>query len=95
MRKVGRARAMGETAGFVKFVVDVETDELLGMHVLAHAAGELLPQGILMMQTEDRSIAPLTSCMCVHPTLSEGVKAAVTNLKPIEAVSTAMGNIKD
>ena len=95
MRKVGRARAMGETAGFVKFVVNVETDELLGMHVLAHAAGELLPQGILMMQTEDRSIAPLTSCMCVHPTLSEGVKAAVTNLKPIEAVSTAMGNIKD
>ena len=95
MRKVGRARAIGETAGFVKFVVDVETDELLGMHALAHAAGELLPQGILMLQTEDRSIAPLTSCMCVLPTLSEGMKAAVTNLKPLEAVSTAMGNIEE
>ncbi len=95
MRRVGRARAIGETAGFVKFVVDAETDELLGMHVLAHAAGELLPQGILMLQTEDRSIAPLTSCICVHPTLSEGVKAAVTNLKPLEAVSTAGGNLED
>ena len=95
MRKVGRARAIAETAGFAKFVVDVETDELLGMHVLAHAAGELLPQGILMLQTEGRSIAPLVSCMCAHPTLSEGVKAAVTNLKPIEAVSTAMGDIED
>jgi len=95
MRRVGRARAMGEAAGFVKFVVDAETDELLGMHVLAHAAGELLAQGILMLHTKDRSIAPLTSCICVHPTLSEGVKAAVTNLKPLEVVSTASGNLDD
>lgn len=94
MSKVGRARAMGETAGFVKFVVDAETDEMLGMHVLSHAAGELLPQGILMLQSKDRSIAPLVNCMCVHPTLSEGVKAAVTHLKPLEAVSTATGNLE-
>ena len=95
MRKVGRARAIGETAGFVKFVVDADTDELLGMHLLAHAAGELLPQGLLMLQTEGRSIAPLLSCMCAHPTLSEGVKAAVTKLKPVESVSTAMGDIEE
>ena len=95
MKRVGRARAMGEAAGFVKFVVDAETDELLGMHVLSHAAGELLPQGLLMLQTEDRSIAPLTSCICVHPTLSEGVKTAVTNLKPLEAVSTPTGNLDE
>ena len=93
MRKVGRARAMGETAGFVKFVVDSENDELLGMHVLAHHAGELLTQGLLMLQTPERSIAPLINCMCVHPTLSEGVKAAVTKLKPLEAVSTPVGNL--
>ena len=28
MRKVGRAKALGETAGFIKFVVDSDTDEL-------------------------------------------------------------------
>ena len=95
MKRVGRARAMGEAAGFVKFVVDAETNELLGMHILAHAAGELLPQGLLMLQSEDRSIAPLTSCIYAHPTLSEGVKAAVTNLKPVEAESTHKGNLDD
>ncbi len=64
------------------------------MHVLAHIGGDLLPQGILMLQTAERTIAPLTNCMCVHPTLSEGVKAAVTHLKPVEAVATAMGDIE-
>ncbi len=91
MRAVGRARAMGETAGFVKFVVDAETNELLGMHVLAHMGADLLPQGILMMH--GGSIDPLQACVCVHPTLSEGVKAAVVNLKPLEAVSTASGDL--
>ncbi len=59
MAAVGRARAMGETEGFVKFVVDADTDELLGMHVLAHLGADLLPQGILMMHTAERTIAPL------------------------------------
>ncbi len=91
MRAVSRARAMGEIAGFVKFVVDAETNELLGMHVLAHMGADLLPQGILMMHTG--SIDPLQACVCVHPTLSEGVKAAVTKLKPLEAVATATGDL--
>jgi len=91
MRAVGRARAIGETAGFVKFVVDAETNELLGMHVLAHMGADLLPQGILMMH--GGSIDPLQACVCVHPTLSEGVKAAVAKLKPLEAVATATGDL--
>ncbi len=91
MRAVGRARAIGETLGFVKFVVDADTNELLGMHVLSHMGADLLPQGILMMHTG--SIDPLQACICVHPTLSEGVKAAVVNLKPLEAVLTATGDL--
>ncbi len=91
MRAVGRARAIGETLGFVKFVVDADTNELLGMHVLSHMGADLLPQGILMMHTG--SIDPLQACICVHPTLSEGVKAAVANLKPLEAVLTATGDL--
>ncbi len=91
MRVVARARAIGETAGFVKFVVDAQTNELLGMHVLAHMGADLLPQGILMMH--GGSIDPLQACVCVHPTLSEGVKAAVVNLKLLEAVATAAGDL--
>lgn len=93
MRVVGRARAMGETTGFVKFVVDSETNELLGLHILTHMGADLLPQGILMMHTG--SIDPLQACICVHPTLSEGVKAAAVNLRPLEAVATATGDLPE
>ena len=95
LRRVGRAIAMGETKGFVKFIVDADTDELLGMHVLSHIGADLLPQGIVMLHTSERTIAPLTNCICVHPTLSEGVKTAVTSLEPIEAVPTATGDVPD
>jgi hypothetical protein len=39
------------------------------MHVPSHIGADLLPQGILMLDTSDRSIAPLTNWICVHPTL--------------------------
>jgi pyruvate/2-oxoglutarate dehydrogenase complex dihydrolipoamide dehydrogenase (E3) component len=82
LKGVARARAMGETAGFIKFVVDAQTDALLGMHVLAHIGADLLPQGILLLNTEGRRMTPMTECICVHPTFSEGVKAAATSLQP-------------
>lgn len=74
-------------------MVDADTDELLGMHVIAHIGADLLPQGILMMHTAERTIAPLTDCICVHPTLSEGVKAAVSDLRLVEAVPMATGDL--
>ncbi len=93
MRAVGRARAIGETAGFVKVVVDAQTNELLGMHILAHMGADLLPQAILMMHAG--TVDPLQACVCVHPTLSEGVKAAAVNLKPLVATATATGDLPD
>jgi len=88
MSKVGRARAMGETNGFVKFVIDGETDELLGMHVLAYHGADLLAQGVIAMAGTG-TLAPLTDCICIHPTFSEGVKAAAGNLRPVEILDAA------
>lgn len=78
MEAVSRAHALGETAGFIKLVVDASTDELLGMHILAHMAADLLPQAVLGMNVG--SIAPLRASVYTHPTLSEGIKAAIANL---------------
>lgn len=88
MAKVGRARAMGETKGFVRFVVDEKTDELLGMHVLAYHGADLLAQGVIAMAGTG-TLAPLTDCICIHPTFSEGVKAAAGNLRPAEIPGAA------
>ena len=36
----GRARSMNETSGFVKFIADADTDELLGCHIIGPGAGD-------------------------------------------------------
>jgi len=80
VRAISRARAMGEGRGFVKVVTDAATDRLLGMHLLAPMGADLLPQAVLMMQTG--SAAPLRDVVYIHPTLSEGVKAAASKARP-------------
>lgn len=95
LRRVGRAIAMAETQGFIKVVVDADTDQLLGMHVLSHIGADLLPQGVAMLHTPERSIDPMIDAIYPHPTLSEGVKAAVTSLKSAAAVPTAAGDLAE
>jgi hypothetical protein len=40
------------------------------------------------------TLAPLTDCICIHPTFSEGVKAAAANLRPLE-IPDAAGDLPD
>jgi dihydrolipoamide dehydrogenase len=71
----GRARSMGETRGFVKFVADARTDELLGAHMIGPNVSELISEVVLGF--EYRASAE-DICMTVHahPTLSEVTKEA-------------------
>ena len=82
MRRVGRAIAIGETEGFIKVVVDGDTEELLGLHMISHFGADLLPQGVAMLHTPERGIGPLAEALYPHPTLSEALKTAVTSLRP-------------
>jgi dihydrolipoamide dehydrogenase len=71
----GRARSMGESAGFVKFVADAKTDELLGCHMIGPNVSELIAEVVLGFEyrasSEDIGITVHS-----HPTLSEAVKEA-------------------
>jgi dihydrolipoamide dehydrogenase len=71
----GRARSMGETAGFVKFVADAHTDELLGCHIIGPNASELVAE--LVLGFEYRATAEdIGITVHAHPTLSEATKEA-------------------
>ena len=71
----GRARAMGSTDGFVKFVTDAATDEILGCHMIGPNVGDLLSEVVLAM--EYRGTADdVGETVHSHPTLSEVVKEA-------------------
>jgi dihydrolipoamide dehydrogenase len=71
----GRARALGETAGLVKFLAHAKTDEILGVHVMGPFAGELIAEAVVAM--EFRGSSEDIGMIChAHPTLSEAMKEA-------------------
>ena len=71
----GRARAMGETEGFVKILADKTTDRVLGAHILGPDAGTLIAE--LVTAVEFGASAEDVARTChAHPTLSESVKEA-------------------
>ena len=71
----GRARAMGETDGFVKLLADKTSDRLLGAHIIGPDAGTLIAE--LTTALEFGASAEDVARTChAHPTLSEAVKEA-------------------
>jgi dihydrolipoamide dehydrogenase len=71
----GRARSMGESAGFVKFVADAKTDELLGAHMVGPNASELIAEVVLGFEYRASS-EDIGVTIHAHPTLSEVTKEA-------------------
>lgn len=71
----GRARTMAETSGFVKFVVDAESDEILGCHMIGPNVGDLLSEVVLAMEYRG-SAEDIAITIHSHPTLSETTKEA-------------------
>ena len=71
----GRARTMGETSGFVKFIADAKTDELLGCHIIGANASDLIQEVVLAFEYRGSS-EDIGITVHSHPTLSETVKEA-------------------
>src|SRR6266550_1341938 len=70
-----RARTAGETTGFVKFIADAETDELLGAHMIGPGVSELIQEAVLAFEYRGSS-EDIGITVHSHPTLSEAVKEA-------------------
>ena len=71
----GRARTMGESAGFVKFIADARTDELLGAHLVGPNVSELVAEVVLGFEYR-ASADDIGVTVHAHPTLSETTKEA-------------------
>jgi dihydrolipoamide dehydrogenase len=71
----GRARTKGETDGFVKFLADATTDEILGCHMIGPNVSDLLAEVVLAMEFRGTTEDVAMTCHS-HPTLSETTKEA-------------------
>jgi dihydrolipoamide dehydrogenase len=69
------AMTMGETEGFVKFVINGNSKEILGIHILGQNASELITEAALAMKLKI-PIEEIYKTIHAHPTLSEAVKEA-------------------
>ena len=71
----GRARALGDTTGMVKFLADAATDEILGVHIVGPMASELIAEACVAMAFRASSEDIARICHA-HPSLSEATKEA-------------------
>ncbi len=71
----GRARAMGDTDGFVKILADSTTDRVLGAHIIGPDAGTLIAELVTAMEF-GASAEDVARICHAHPSLSEAVKEA-------------------
>lgn len=75
IKALGRARASMDIAGTIKIIADKATDEVLGVHMIAPRAADLIMEAVTAM--EYRASAEDMARIChPHPTYSEAVKEA-------------------
>lgn len=75
MKALGRARASMDLMGFVKVLADAETDEVLGVHMIAPRAADMIMEAVTAM--EFRASAEDIARIChPHPTFTEAIKEA-------------------
>ena len=75
IKALGRARASMDTAGFIKIIADAKTDEVLGVHMIAARAADLIMEAVTAMEFH-ASAEDMARICHPHPTYSEGIKEA-------------------
>ncbi len=72
---IGKAKILGDTAGFVKIVAERRHDEVLGVHIIGLHATELISEATAALALE-ATVASIFHAIHAHPTLSEAMGEA-------------------
>ncbi|WNM18464.1 dihydrolipoyl dehydrogenase [Flavobacterium capsici] len=74
-KALGRARAGGDTDGFVKILADAKTDEVLGIHMIGARCADLIAEAVTAMEFR-ASAEDISRMSHAHPTYAEAIKEA-------------------
>lgn len=83
MTRVNRARANGDTRGFIKVIVDAETEKILGAAILGISGDEAVHQ-ITDIMYAGASYRVIQRAVHIHPTVSELIPTVLGQLEPLE-----------
>jgi pyruvate/2-oxoglutarate dehydrogenase complex dihydrolipoamide dehydrogenase (E3) component len=83
MTRVGRAVEKGETQGFMKVVVDAQTQQILGAAILGVGGDEAIHE-ILDVMSAKAPYTTLARTMHIHPTVSELIPTMLQEMSPLQ-----------
>jgi dihydrolipoamide dehydrogenase len=76
---LGRARCMDETEGFVKILAHLESDRVLGVHIVGPRASDLIAEAVAVMSFGGTARDVALTCHA-HPTLPEALREAALDV---------------
>jgi len=82
MARVGRAKERGETQGFMKVLVDAESERILGASLLCIEGDEIV-HSLLDIMAADASYKVIERAVHIHPTVSELIPTLLGQLVPL------------
>ncbi len=83
MARVGRARERGETQGFMKILIDAETNKILGAAILGIGGDEVV-HSVLDVMYAGAPYSVIQRAVHIHPTVTELIPTLLGDLKPLE-----------
>jgi pyruvate/2-oxoglutarate dehydrogenase complex dihydrolipoamide dehydrogenase (E3) component len=83
MTRVGRAREFGETRGFIKILVDAETEQILGAAILGLKGDEAVHSLLDVMYT-GKPYTVISRAVHIHPTVAELIPTVLQEMTPLE-----------
>jgi pyruvate/2-oxoglutarate dehydrogenase complex dihydrolipoamide dehydrogenase (E3) component len=92
MSRVGRAKERGETAGFMKVLVDADSKRLLGAALLGIEGDEVV-HSLLDVMYAGAPYTVITHAMHIHPTVTELVPTLLGQLEPLRRAGAALGRV--
>ena len=83
MIKVGRAKEFGETQGFIKILVDADSEEILGAAILGLSGDEAV-HCLLDVMYAKAPYTVISRAVHIHPTVTELIPTVLQSLRPLE-----------
>ncbi len=83
MSRIARAKERGETKGFIKILVDADTQKILGATIVGIDGDEII-HSLLDMMYADKPYTVISRAVHIHPTISELIPTILQDLKPLE-----------
>ena len=84
MTRVGRARERSESLGFMKILIDADTNKILGAAILGIGGDEIV-HSILDVMYADAPYTVIQRAVHIHPTVTELIPTMLASLKPLQA----------